>query len=128
MAFIPAIILVLGLFINHLEIPGAASASQNAEKMAVTEVVDDSANAAKQGIAAGNTNPCDPDLILARSKLFASWVRERVQGYNIYEFDSLELRRIGLVVADNGTIWRHCCPKRIELNNKTDQNSLIWTG
>ena len=38
--------------------------------------------------------------------MFASWTRERVQGYNLHELDSLELRRIGLVVADNGTVWR----------------------
>jgi hypothetical protein len=28
------------------------------------------------------------------------------QGYNIHELDSMELRRIGLVVAHNGTVWR----------------------
>ncbi len=106
MAFIPAILLVLGLFINHPELPGAASASQNAERVVVTDAVDDSANAAKKGITAGGTNPCDPDYILSRNNLFASWVRERVQGYNIHELDPLELRRIGLVVADDGTVWR----------------------
>jgi hypothetical protein len=126
MAFIPAILLVLGLSINQQDLPGAASASQNAERMAVTDVVDDSANAAKKGITAGGTNPCDPDYILARSNLFASWVRERVQGYNIHELDPLELRRIGLDVADNGTVWR-TKGKTVEGMQESEQReSTMW--
>ncbi len=42
--------------------------------------------------------------ILRRNATFASWTKERIEAYAVYELDSMELDRIGITVLADGSI------------------------
>ena len=41
-----------------------------------------------------------------RNAMYASWTKDRIEAYAVYELDSLELVRIGITVLPDGSIFR----------------------
>jgi hypothetical protein len=100
MTVIAVVAVLLGLLVNPQQISLAAETNEVSLRTPRIAVPDDSLKSQRKA------SRCDPEALRASSNMFASWTRDRIQGYNIHELDSLELRRIGLVVADDGTVWR----------------------
>jgi hypothetical protein len=140
---IVAIIAVIAIILNLNPMQRQAAESlyrvQIAEPIPANAVADDSVQSIRkaQTTAPSSTdrsrdmpvttgNPCDPDYILARSNLFASWTRDRIQGYNIHELDSLELRSIGIVVADDGTVWTTQGSTAEGMKEERQGKSTLW--
>gem|GEM_PF-3124478 len=62
---------------------------------------DDSVKTGKHHVAEeGTDDPGKP------GDVFASWTRQRIEGYSIYDLDSTELSRLGITVLPDGTIRR----------------------
>ena len=144
MAILAILVFVFGLFFETQPLPKIQVSVQNNEAQARSSVADDSlklvrkdsdatANAAaapaevdRPRAATAGVYPCDPEARRASSNTFATWTRERVKGYNMYELDSMELRRIGLVVADNGTVWRTKGNRAEGMQETERRESTIW--
>jgi hypothetical protein len=124
MTVIAVVAVLLGLLVNPQQISLAAETNEVSLRTPRIAVPDDSLKSQRKA------SRCDPEALRASSNMFASWTRDRIQGYNIHELDSLELRRIGLVVADDGTVWRTKgnTAEGMQEADGRDINEMVHTG
>lgn len=57
---------------------------------------------------------------------FASWTKERIEGYTVYEFDAATLSRIGITIDEDGTIIEEHGGLRIGMREQPHDGSVLY--
>jgi hypothetical protein len=136
MTAITAIVLIVGLYAPQQQLPSSSPPKRSTESVSTNARADDSAKSVSKTKSEVGTPPqsdvtkdaaldkyhisdklkaaaiktrnegYDSVLAARRNELFASWTKEKIKGYEVYDLDSLELSRIGIIVSDDSTISR----------------------
>ncbi|MCZ7557766.1 MAG: T9SS type A sorting domain-containing protein [Bacteroidia bacterium] len=136
MTAITAIVLIVGLYAPQQQLPSSSPPKRSAESVTTHARADDSTKSVnKTKMEVGTPRQSDvtkdaaldvypvseklketarkarndgdaPTSATRRLELFAAWTKERIRGCEVYDLDSLELSRIGIIVSDDSTISR----------------------
>ena len=70
-----------------------------------------------------------PDSLERRrmNEAFASWTKERIEGYTVYEFNAATLSRIGITIDEDGTIIEEQGGLRIGMRELPNDGSVMYS-
>ncbi len=153
MTAITAIVLIVGLYVNQQQAPQPAPSMQQAQRPSTIALADDSVKsvrtteigvpqqssitqdaaldeshlspkltaASRKAQAAGY----DSVLAMRRNELYGSWTKERIEACAVYDLDSLELSRIGIIVHSDSTISRSYGNFTISMKENMSDGSVV---